>query len=58
MLTNDRKQLLNQSWEEVKKYFSNCGKVIFSLKKLRDYIDSDQVSNAHFAQILALYDEL
>lgn len=48
MLTTDRKYILSQSWEDYKKYLSNSGKVIFNLKKLRDYIDSDKITNIHF----------
>ena len=48
MLTNDRKVLQTPTWDEVKKYFSNCGKVVQALKKLRDFIDNDQIQTVHF----------
>ena len=41
ILTNDRKQLLIQTWDEVKKYISNGGKIIASFKKLKDAIEKD-----------------
>ena len=49
MLSNDKKYIVNQSWEEVKKQFSNGGKVIFAFKKIKDYIENDLISNVHFA---------
>jgi len=52
LLSNDKKVIVNQTWEEIKKILSNGGKVIFSLKKIRDYIETDLISNSHFGHIL------
>lgn len=49
MLSNDKKTIVDQSWEEIKRQFSNGGRIIQGLKRVRDQIDSDRVSNAHFA---------
>lgn len=58
LLSNDKKVIVNSSWEDVKKLFSNGGKVIFSLKKIRDYIENDLVTNVHFGLILQLSESL
>eukprot|EP00347_Sterkiella_histriomuscorum_P010050 403338878 len=58
MLSNDKKYIVNQSWEEVKKQFSNGGKVIFAFKKIKDYIENDLITNVHFAQIISLSENL
>ena len=47
MLTNDRKQVLNPSWDLGKKYFSNSGNIIKNLKKLREYIERDNIANGY-----------
>lgn len=49
LLTTDRKTIVNQSWEDIKKLFSNGGKIIYSLKKVKDYVENNLISNAHFA---------
>ena len=57
-LTNDKKSLLNPSWDEVKKQFSNGGKIVSLFKKVKDYIENDMIANPHFNQILVLADSL
>ena len=47
MLTNDRKQILNPGWDLGKKYFSNSGNIIKNLKRLRDYIERDNIPNGY-----------
>jgi hypothetical protein len=49
LLTNDKKLILAGSWEDVKKIFSNGGKVVTSVKKLREYIENDMINNSHLA---------
>ena len=58
VLTTDKKSLQNPVWEEVKKYFSNSGKVLQSLKKLKEHIELNKVENVHFGQILKLQKEM
>ncbi|CDW84443.1 UNKNOWN [Stylonychia lemnae] len=58
MLSNDKKTIVNAQWEEVKKQFSNGGKVIFAFKKIRDYIESDLINISHFQQILFQQEQL
>lgn len=58
LLTNDKKSLLSPTWDEVKKHFSNGGKIVSNLKKVKDYIENDMIANSHFNQILNLSDIL
>lgn len=48
LLSNDKKVILNQSWDEIKKQFSNGGKIVSLLKKVKDYIENDLINNSHF----------
>jgi hypothetical protein len=41
LLSNDKKSILNQTWEEVQKIFSNGGKLIAYFKKLREAIEKE-----------------
>ena len=58
VLTNDKKSIFSNNWEDSKKYLSSGGKVITNIKKVRDAVDRDRLSNNHFAQILGLRDEI
>jgi hypothetical protein len=50
---------LNPSWEDIKKYISNSGNLIYNLKKLRqDCLDNNYINNNIFASILSLSAEL
>jgi hypothetical protein len=48
ILTIDKKSIQNPSWDEVKKQFSNGGKIVSLFKKVKDYIENDMISNHHF----------
>ncbi len=58
LLTNDKKALLQPTWDEVKKQFSNGGTIVTNLKKLKEYIENDMITNSHFNQILNLSEVL
>ena len=38
-LTNDKSTIAEHSWSTVQRHLSNQGKVLFNLKKIRDYAD-------------------
>lgn len=52
LLTNDKKALLYPTWDEVKKQFSNGGKIVSLFKKVKEYVENDMIPNHHFNQIL------
>mmetsp|Transcript_19550 Transcript_19550/g.14258 ORF Transcript_19550/g.14258 Transcript_19550/m.14258 type:complete len:118 (-) Transcript_19550:853-1206(-) len=55
VLSNDKKTLLNSSWEYIQKYFSNSGNLLNNLKKLRSSLEKNELPNVHFSQVLSLY---
>ena len=48
LLTNDKRSLLNPTWDEVKKQFSNGGRIVSMFKKVKEYIENDMIKNSHF----------
>ena len=41
-MTNDRGDILHKSWEDISKNFSNHGKIIYSLQKLRVVFNKEE----------------
>ena len=39
-MSNDKSTIFDVSWEFIQKYVSNQGKVLFNMKKLREYVDN------------------
>lgn len=43
----DKTQLFDHSWESVTKNLSNQGKILFNLKKLKDFVDNGYFKYNH-----------
>jgi len=50
-----RKHLASNSWEAVKKFFSNSANVLFLLKKLKGEIEENTISAYHLAQAIEVF---
>ena len=57
-LRNDKRQLEDKSWNYIKKYFSNCGKLISNMKKILPFLEDKKLNNSHFFEIKRCMDTL
>ena len=51
-LGTDKRTLSDSSWQYFQQYAKNCGNVVYQLKRVRDLIDQNEISNSHLSMMI------
>ena len=51
MLTTDKRHIADKSWNNVKRHLNQGGKVVQTMRALREHLESEKMKVAHFKEI-------